>query len=301
MDLTKIECFLSVVENQNFSLAAEQISLSQSSVSKHILQMERELGVQLLERNSQHTRKVVLTEAGREIYDDMKTIWGSWQDILSRLEKYQTSQALRIGGVDHLQKVGAMAPITAFMREHPEIHVEFEEKDTRTLLEMLQKKEIDVAFIAHIYYSGRGNLADFPLERYFSTTLVRDHYYLAVNKNHRLAGYKNVEWRDLDGENLIILDHSFSSNRIIKETMQAHGCQAKIAFETNGTDSIWGMILENYGVALLSRKVIRQMKGVVAVSMRDPIHRDTVLLEPKTAGRTEACFHQFFTSYQTQR
>lgn len=65
MDLTKIECFLSVVENQNFSLAAEQISLSQSSVSKHILQMERELGVQLLERNSQHTRKVVLTEAGR--------------------------------------------------------------------------------------------------------------------------------------------------------------------------------------------------------------------------------------------
>lgn len=298
MDLTKMECFLSVVRNQNYTLAAEQVCLSQSSVSKHILQMEKELGVSLLDRNTNHTRKVTLTEAGKDIFGDVEAIWETYQGILEKLSKYKEKQVLRIGSVDHLQKVGVMAPIAEFMTEHSEIQVEFEEADTITLLDLLLKRQIDVAFIAHIYYSGLGNLRDFPLEKYQRHTLVKDHYYLAVNKNHRLAGFKNVEWKDLNEENLILLDKSFSSNAIIRSALESYGCTGRIAFETNGTDSIWGMILANYGVALLSKKVIQQMKGVVAVSMKKPIHRDTVLLKPNSATAAGKCFWRFFLSQQ---
>lgn len=300
MDLTKLECFLSVVQNQNYSLAAEQISLSQSSVSKHILQMEKELGVKLLERNANHSRKVELTEAGREVCADFEKIWDIWREIQYKLERYQEKPVLRIGSVDHLQEVGAMTPIVAFMREHPEIQVVFEETDTLTLLERLKKREIDTAVIAHIYspFSKAGNLSDFPLECYRYHTVVRDYYYLAVSRSHRLAGYKNIDWKDLDSESLILLDKSFSSNRIIRDALKHYGCRANIAFETNGVDSIWGLIQENYGVALLSRKVIQHLKGVVAVSMKEPIHRDTTLLTAKESDKASRCFWDFFVSYQ---
>ena len=71
MDLTRLECFCKVVKTQNYYTAAEELNLSQSSVSKHILQMEKELGVQLLNRNTNHTRKVTLTPAGEAVYEDI--------------------------------------------------------------------------------------------------------------------------------------------------------------------------------------------------------------------------------------
>ena len=303
MDFIKLECFKSVVDHQNYSLAAEELNLSQSSVSKHILQMEKELGVQLLERNTNHTRKVTLTEAGQAIIGDIEQLLKIYGEIEGKLARYQPRKEIRIGSVNHLQKVGGMAPIIAFMREYPEYHVSFEESDTLTLLSMLTKKEIDVAITAHIYttYAKQGNLAGFPVTDYRTYTIAKDHYYLAVNRDHPLAARKQVDWSDLDSENLIILDKTFSSNRIIREALEQYHCRANISFETNGTDSIWGMILENYGVALLSRKVIRQMKGVVAVSMKRPINRDTVMLCPKQVSGPMEKFWEFFLNYEEDK
>ena len=62
-------------------MAAEKISLSQSSVSKHVLQMERVLGVRLLERNA---HQVTLTDAGKAVFKDMEDLWNTYQEMLER-------------------------------------------------------------------------------------------------------------------------------------------------------------------------------------------------------------------------
>ena len=292
MDMIKLECFCTVVRTQNYYTAAEELNMTQSSVSKHILQMEKELGVQLLNRNTNHTRRVTLTPAGEEIYRDAGRILETWRDIQEKLAAWRKESRIQIGCVNHLQKVGGMAPIISFMKEYPDIPLAMEENGTNELLAQLQKKEIDIAIIAHIYgdFSPEGNLQNFPVKGFRRLCMARDDYSLAVNKEHPLAAYKQADWKDLAGEKLIILDKSFSSNHIIREALAFYHCPVEIAFETNGVDNIWGMILENYGVSLLSHKVIRQMQGVVPVRMKSPIHRDTVMLVPE---KTTAAVRKF--------
>ena len=63
--LRQIQYFHSVVENNSFSLAAEECNISQSAISQQIKALENELGFKLLERNN---RKFTLTPAGEHFY-----------------------------------------------------------------------------------------------------------------------------------------------------------------------------------------------------------------------------------------
>ena len=62
MDIKQVEYFISIVEAGSFSLAAEELYISQSSLSKQIMALEKGLGIKLLDRSA---RKIALTEAGK--------------------------------------------------------------------------------------------------------------------------------------------------------------------------------------------------------------------------------------------
>ena len=65
MTFEQIKSFLAIVKFNHFTLASQELYISQSSISKHIKSLEKELGVELF--NRQH-RNVKLTEAGEEFY-----------------------------------------------------------------------------------------------------------------------------------------------------------------------------------------------------------------------------------------
>src|ERR1700689_5187587 len=69
--LTSIRVFRQVVESGTFVAAAERLDLSTAMVSKHVMHVEKRLGVRLLNRNS---RTLSLTEAGRVYYERCKAI-----------------------------------------------------------------------------------------------------------------------------------------------------------------------------------------------------------------------------------
>lgn len=65
ISFSSIPTFVSVVESGSFSIAAQQLGISKSAVSKRIGQLEKQLGVQLLHRS---TRKISLSEAGKQYF-----------------------------------------------------------------------------------------------------------------------------------------------------------------------------------------------------------------------------------------
>ena len=66
-ELRHLRAFVAVAETRNFTRAAERLHLAQQAVSKSVSQLERELGVTLLERT---TREVRLTAAGRDLAEE---------------------------------------------------------------------------------------------------------------------------------------------------------------------------------------------------------------------------------------
>jgi DNA-binding transcriptional LysR family regulator len=71
MDLNRIATFVRVIQTGSFTLAARQLTLPVSSVSRSVARLEEEIGVRLLHRT---TRRLALTDAGRQYFERMQTV-----------------------------------------------------------------------------------------------------------------------------------------------------------------------------------------------------------------------------------
>jgi DNA-binding transcriptional LysR family regulator len=79
--LASIRAFTKVVQHNGFAAAARDLRLSRSAVSKHVIELEEELGVQLLSRT---TRGVTPTENGQAYYERCLRFWPTWRKPISR-------------------------------------------------------------------------------------------------------------------------------------------------------------------------------------------------------------------------
>ena len=118
-ELKRIGVFTRVVETKSFSEAARQLGVAKSAVSKQIIQLEKEVGVRLLNRT---TRSLSLTEAGEIFYRHSAEIVNRTKIALSELREYQNQPTgtLRVScpvsfGTQHLicviKEVRALYPL----------------------------------------------------------------------------------------------------------------------------------------------------------------------------------------------
>lgn len=89
MNTQQLRCFLAVAENLNFAKAAEEVFLTQPTVTHQINSLENELGVKLFYRTK---RTVALTQEGMIFYDDAKVIFLKEQAVLSKLRFHSTQE-----------------------------------------------------------------------------------------------------------------------------------------------------------------------------------------------------------------
>src|SRR6185436_9597052 len=88
MDLNRAAIFVKVVEEGGFTAAARALGLPKSSVSRSVALFEEELSVLLLQRS---TRKVELTEAGRQFYDGASRALAGLEDARAAVSDLQGS------------------------------------------------------------------------------------------------------------------------------------------------------------------------------------------------------------------
>ncbi|MEZ2720585.1 LysR family transcriptional regulator [Paenalcaligenes hominis] len=145
MDLKQIRYFVAVAEARSFTLAAEQLHITQPPLSRQIQLLEQSLGVQLIERDS---RPLQLTEAGRLFYEQSVQILlriEHMQLATSRLgQSYQ--QRLTIGFVASSLYGGLPILIQSFRKTYPNIRLQFLELTSTEQLEALKSGRIDIGF-----------------------------------------------------------------------------------------------------------------------------------------------------------
>lgn len=282
MDLFQLKCFVSVVEQKSFTKAAFEAAISQSALSKNISRLEDELNVLLFDRSR---RSAVLTPTGREFEPHARKMLEDYEHMLAAVRRFSASGYLHVGSIEHMGRVGLTAPISSFLSRCPDgaVRIDIERGDTQTLMNQLTAGKLDMAFIAHIISPGglRSNIDGYQLEQYRLYTLVRDEYHVIVSSQHRFARRQSLSWSDLAPERLLLLDKSYSSNSMIREAFLRRGQQPNIAFECDQVDTLLGMAEENFGAALLSRRISAARYAVTAVKMDEPITRNTVLVIPR--------------------
>ncbi len=123
--LRGLETFVAVVEEGNFTEAAERLEMSAVMVGKYVRELEERLGVRLLERT---TRRQSLTDAGRVFYEDAKRALEQVRLAETSVERLRASPSgtLRVSAPTTFGAY-VVAPLAAtFQQRHPRVRVELE-------------------------------------------------------------------------------------------------------------------------------------------------------------------------------
>ncbi len=195
MELETIAYFLTLAECLNFSESAERNHISQSSFSKAIIRLEKEIGVSLFDR-SRHPIK--LTETGSCFYEDMKRIYPQYVEAIQKLEKIAKKKKLRL--LTCPKSYAFRAAISDYCHTFPNVCIEHEQtSEYGSVAERLLKDRYDFA-IAHKPMMIPPTLK--------VTELYDDQPYLLVGAESALASKSAVSFHEMN--NLDFYESPFS-------------------------------------------------------------------------------------------
>ena len=198
MNILHIKCFWEIMKTKSFTEAAERLYLTQSTVSKNISSLEKELGFLLFERRG---RTVVLTPEGKQMLNDFGAILAAYSHAESTIENLRKSPRVANGTVHILmvpsvEKLGLISKINQLASILPAFHPTIEVVDENQVLLGLQTGYCDMAFCSDCALDNQ--LYDME---FYST----NRFNLILSKRHPYAGREILRLEDLEEENLILM------------------------------------------------------------------------------------------------
>ena len=247
MELRHLRYFVAVAEELSFTRAAARLRTAQPSLSQQIRQLEKSVGVKLLDRNRQH---VALTHAGRIFLQQAK-------DILARVEHAgRLAQQAAEGRAGELSvgtfpsaDVRILPSLRPLVAEHmPELRLILHSKYAVEPLAGLQSGALDVAFV-------RGPLEADGLE---SVELAHEKLVIVIPSHHPLARRKAIPVKSLDDLPCITIErrlspalHDAAANLYREARIRLHA--------VSRADNVLGhlnLVQEGLGFALLPDSII---------------------------------------------
>ena len=191
-ELRHLRVFVAVAEARNFTRAAERLHMAQQAVSKSVSQLERELGVTLLERT---TREVRLTDAGRGLAEDARAVIAAADAAFARAAASGEglSGAITIGITPPVGPWVVGLVVRRLRRHAPELSVAVRDLRPAEVRPALAERRVDVV-LARTVRDDEG----LHVNELAPTPAV-----LVVPLEHRLAAEAAVDLSALDGERLL--------------------------------------------------------------------------------------------------
>ena len=244
--LKQLRYLVALSEHEHFSRAAEACSVTQSTLSAGIKELETLLGASLAERTK---RSVRLTPLGRDIAERSIVLLREAEDIV---ELAAAGRAPLTGDL-HLGVIPTIGPfllpkvLPAIRRRYPKLRLFLREEQTADLLTRLADGRLDAVLMAFPY----------PTEGVRVRMLLDDRFRLACVPGHRLAGRNSVSDADIVGEPLMLLEegHCLRGHALDACHMDERGMGRE--FEATSLATLVPMVAEGLGITLLPELAIR--------------------------------------------
>jgi LysR family nitrogen assimilation transcriptional regulator len=146
LDLRQLRYFVAVAERGGFAAAASTLNIAQSALSRHVKELERELGGALLERGA---RGVTVTESGKVLLARGRWLFGTIDDIKAevRTENREPSGTVRLGAPSSLADIFYAPLAQLIVKRFPRVRLELSEGLTEGMCDRLLRGELDLAVV----------------------------------------------------------------------------------------------------------------------------------------------------------
>ncbi|MEZ0274149.1 MAG: LysR family transcriptional regulator [Roseimicrobium sp.] len=248
-DLRDLHHFHALAESGSFTLAARNVGLTQSSLTRAIQGMEQRLGVALFERT---TRRVTLTEAGRFLKDQSRRLVGDVDAVLKRMREEFTEARREV-------KVGVSRSVTlahlpglfaASQRHQPEVFTRVYHQDSAAIVEALDQRELDLGILCPPRRLPSSLEITHRFEDVFTLIAARESTVPTTSTNARA-------WRHwLTGQRWLMLDPRTNTGRSIHTWLSEQDVSIEPAMELDSFDVIIQLVATGMGIGLVPRRAL---------------------------------------------
>ncbi|AUC94972.1 MULTISPECIES: LysR substrate-binding domain-containing protein [Bradyrhizobium] len=277
MELRHIRYFVALGEELNFTRAAERLHIAQPPLSQQIRQLEDELGVTLLQRNS---RPVRLTEAGVLFLARARALLASFEDAVADTRRVGRGQAgkLALGFVGSAMFAGLPDVVGAYRDACPDVELVLDEMLAAEIAEALRRRRIDVGF---------ARPALLPEAGLAQRVILEEPYVAALPRTHPLAARRSVALAELSDDAFVLYPArpEPSVTGLIVAACAAAGFTPRLAQEVLHLQTAIGLIAAGVGVSLVPEAAARAQtgRGVAYIPLANP----TVMAPLTIAWREE--------------
>jgi len=261
MELRHIRYFVAIAEAGTITQAAKELHISQPALSRQIRDLEREIGLVLLERSGRNVR---LTDAGRELLIDGHAILqqaAAFQDHARELRTEETG-ILHVGASPQMLERLIPDILQTYGASFPNIVVRLHEGSTRTLESNLREGQIHL--VVTIYQPEWAHSA-----RQLSLSNI-----LAISRSD-VPIQSQIELTELADQNLLVLKPGFVSRDFFEAACRLAHIHPIIAFESGSTRTLQKLAEAGYGTAIIPTTMVVEM---TRASVR-PIAHDGKIFE----------------------
>jgi DNA-binding transcriptional LysR family regulator len=285
MDLHQIEIFCALIRLRSFSKTAEELYLTQPTVSGHIKNLETELGVKLVDRLG---KRVVPTEAGEVLYRHGLKLLEQRDIAKQELERLsgRVSGELKIGGSTIPGAYILPALIGKFRKKHPSVSVQLVIEDTARITEAVQNGELCLGVVG-------AKVSDPRIETH---TYLKDELAVAVPAGHPWSQKRAVPPSALKGEPFILREQGSGTRRIMEERLEKAGfflADLNVVAVVGSSDAVRQAVKAGLGISILSIRALRddiEARRLVAVPIEGvKMERSFSVILLKGRSRSPLC------------
>lgn len=206
MTINQIECFVEAAKCLNFTKAAENLYMSQQTMSRQIRSLERELGIQVFRRKNVG---VELTEAGSILFHSWEPMIESYYSSIDKAKDlyFNDVTQMRVGVSDLGEYVGnVMQALLQYNEEYPELDIEYEIDSFPAMLEKLENNKL------HLLVTYRAETTRNPQLNCVPVPNTQYEVGIILSRNHALAGKEHIGIEDIQNEVIAVLDQALSND-----------------------------------------------------------------------------------------
>lgn len=277
MDTKYLTYILAIAKRQNMTKAAEDLFVSQSSLSQYLSKLESELGTPLFYRTK---GSLSLTPAGQLYVDAAEKVIHIKDNLYRSIQNIDNRGHITIGVTSQFGLKMLTRLIPPFKDSFPDVTIEISETNVPTLTRMIQEENIDCGIMAL-------NTIE-PFSSSQVDVLRQEEVYLAIPKTHPYC-QKNPghpitiqEFAENFSEDNILLSKKGSTLRVLTDQIvEAAQIMLSTVCETNSIIATRSMVAMGIGVTLIGESCISDQEHVVYYSMNPPLYRMNAFVRRK--------------------
>ncbi|MCL4401276.1 MAG: LysR family transcriptional regulator [Acidobacteria bacterium] len=262
MSFAELKLFKEIAQTRSMTRGAEHCGASQSAASQHLREVERRLGLPLLDRS---TRPLALTAAGRLYYDMCRDVLRREEQFVLEVEqlKREVEGAVRVASIYSIGLSEMSRVRNQFSRRYPNAQLQVEYMRPDKIYEAVLADEVDLGLVS--YPEPSRELAVIPWRE--------EQMAVALRPTHPLAQKPELLPSDLDGQDFVGFDTELPIRHDQDRFFREQGITVNLAMHFDNIQMRKAAVARGSGCAILpgrTRQAEIEQGRLVAIPLRAP-------------------------------